>query len=128
MIGPGGLASFAAIVIACACGLPSHYNVRCKRDDDGRERSKSAWQCLGWEQTSVPTTIGDIAIEPGPYSHERATQNVQASLASTRFPHEVHVALPSVCLLASYWSGQSDDLADLSCASLPRSLLDRPSV
>src|SRR3546814_9146734 len=90
-------------------GLPSHYNVECKRDDDGRERSKSAWQCLGWEQISVPTTIGDIAIEPGPYSHERATQTEKAALASTRFQYEVHVALPRGCRLASNWSGQADE-------------------
>lgn len=98
-------------------GLPSHYNVECKRDDDRRAPDQPAWQCLGWEQISVPTTIGDIAIEPGPYSHARATQTVRAALASTRFQYEVHVALPTGCRLASNWSGQADEVAELSCAS-----------
>lgn len=98
-------------------GLPSHYNVACKRDDDRRAHSRPVWQCLGWEEIRVPTAIGTIAVEPGPYSHERATQAVRAALASTRFQHEVHEALPSGCRLASNWSGQADEVAELSCAS-----------
>lgn len=98
-------------------GMPSHYNVECRRNDDRRGRAAGAWQCLGWEEILVPTTIGDIAIEPGPYSHERATQTVHAALASTRFQRDVHAALTSGCRLASNWSGQADEVAELSCAS-----------
>jgi hypothetical protein len=98
-------------------GLPSHYNVECRRDDDRRARAARSWQCLGWEEILVPTTIGDIAIEPGPYSHERATQTIRAALASTRFQREVHAALTSGCRLAANWSGQADEVAELSCAS-----------
>lgn len=98
-------------------GLPSHYNVECRRDDGRHAPDARRWQCLGWEQITVRTTIGDIAIEPGPYSHARATQTVQAALASTRFQHEIHEALPSGCRLASNWSGQADEVAELSCAS-----------
>lgn len=93
---------------------PSHYNVSCKRDDDRHNRP---WQCLGGEEITVPTSIGDIAVEPGPYSHERATQTVQAALASSLFRDAVRTALPTGCRLASNWSGQQEEVAELSCAS-----------
>lgn len=95
-------------------GLPSHYNVECRRDADRPDR---AWQCLGWKAILVPTPIGDIAIEPGPYSDDFATRTVRAALDTSRFQHEVHTALPSGCRLASNWDGSGQELAELSCAS-----------
>lgn len=95
-------------------GLPSHYNVECRRDDDRLARD---WQCHGWRAILVPTQIGEISVEPGPYSDDFATRTVHAALDTTRFQRQAHDALPSGCRLASNWDGQGEEVAELSCAS-----------
>ncbi|NKF22121.1 hypothetical protein [Solimonas marina] len=93
---------------------PAHYNVVCRRDDD---QPAGDWQCLGWEAIVVPTTIGDISVEPGPYSHEFATRTIHEALDSSLFRRDVRDALPTGCRLASNWDGSGQEVAELSCAS-----------
>lgn len=93
-------------------GLPSHYNVECRRADDERD-----WRCLGWETIGVRTPIGEVSIEPGPYSHAFATRTVQAALNTSLYRREVREALPTGCRLAANWSGTGEEVAELSCAS-----------
>jgi hypothetical protein len=93
---------------------PSHYNVECRRDDDRRDRQ---WQCHGWRAILVPTRIGDLSIEPGPYDNDFATRTVRAALASSLFQREVREALSTGCRLAANWDGQGEEIAELSCAS-----------
>ncbi len=116
-----------AVEVAVRCApharvndLPSHYTVECRRDDDRRDRQ---WQCHGWGVILVPTQIGNISIEPGPYDNDFATRTIQAALASSLFQRQARDALPTGCRLAANWDGQGEEVAELSCASGHRFLL-----